>query len=192
MYCSPPCLRPSYLRSSCLRLSALAAWLCFAFVALAVDTAPADERVLGQFTDWEAMTYREDGGLVCSMWSAPIDATGIDRDRPAHAYVAHRVGVPGKIPASYHTVTLEFGAALKSGRAVKGKVGSQRFELYADDNWAWNRFRKEDRRLVRAMRAGATLIVSATTVDDEPISYTYSLSGFTAAHKAIGKACDVN
>ena len=56
---------------------------------------------------------------------------------------------------------------------------------------AWNPSGGEDVRMVNAMRKGAKLELTATTSDGRRLRDVYSLSGFTAAHKAVNNACDV-
>lgn len=144
------------------------------------QTPPGKEDLLGSFTDWRAMRY-DDGGLVCSMW---VDDKA--RTPGTHAFVAHRVQ-----QKAFHEVTVQLGTPLKSGSTIQGTVGSQRFKLYVDGDSAWNNTAKEDLRMVRAMRAGAKLDVRATASDGRSISRSFSLKGFTAAHKALNKACNV-
>ena len=153
--------------------------LCMCMPGFA-QTPPGKEDLLGSFTDWRAMRY-DDGGKVCSMW-----ADDQSRTSGTHAFVAHRVQ-----QKSFHEITVQLGTPLKSGSTLEAVIGSQRFKLYVDGDSAWNNTAKEDLRMVRAMRAGATLKVRGTTRDGRSISRKFSLKGFTAAHKALNKACNV-
>ncbi len=48
---------------------------------------------------------------------------------------------------------------------------------------------KDDSRMVKSMRAGRTMIMEGTSGRGTKTRDTYSLSGFSAAHNAINKAC---
>jgi hypothetical protein len=147
--------------------------------------AQTNEHELGQFSDWQAIHYVEDGQRVCSMWSDPIQRGDHPSRGDAHAFIAHRGS------EHVHEVSLQFGVDLKARSTVVAAIGKQRFKLYVDGDGAWNPSLGEDQRMVDAMRRGANLVVSASTADGRKLKDTYSLSGFTAAHKAIGKACNI-
>jgi hypothetical protein len=70
-------------------------------------------------------------------------------------------------------------------------IDGKQFSLFTDDDTAWGGDAKVDSALVAAMKAGATMIVKGTSARGTLTTDTYSLAGFTAAHKAIDKACDV-
>lgn len=152
-----------------------------AALLLASDAfAQPSEELLGTFSDWQAMRYVEDGAQVCAMWTDP-------RETPvegAHAFVAHRRG-----PQSFHEVSVQFATPLRDGATVLASIGEQRFELYSEGRSAWNPSAEADRRMVGAMRAGATLEVVATGASGASLRHSYSLIGFTAAHEALNEAC---
>ena len=70
-------------------------------------------------------------------------------------------------------------------------IGKRTFQLFTNADTAWARNKKDDAALVRAMRAGSRMIVTGTSSRGTKTKDTYSLSGISAAHKAIGKACKV-
>lgn len=143
-------------------------------------TAPGEETMLGTFTAWQAMRYDE-GGSVCTLWTSSRSAG----ERKANAFVTHRPGAK-----AYHEVSVRFGVPLAKGSEVSVVIGQQRFTLYVEGDSAWNPSSAEDLRMVQAMRAGVSMEVTARTANGEQITDSYSLSGFTAAHKATNTACD--
>ena len=80
------------------------------------------------------------------------------------------------------------GYTFKKGSAVRVAIGKRAFELFTNADTAWARNRKDDAALVRAMRSGAQMIVTGVSSRGTKTKDTYSLSGISAAHKAIGKA----
>ena len=131
-----------------------------------------------------AMHYEEDGQRICVMWSAPESAGRGEREQDPHAFVSHRAK-----ERVYNEVSIQIGVPLKAGSILSANIGSQRFTLYTDGDSAWNNSLKEDRRMIRAMRAGRTLEVNATTKAGRKLKDRYSLFGFTSAHKSINEAC---
>ena len=70
-------------------------------------------------------------------------------------------------------------------------IGKRKFELFTSGDSAWARNKKDDANIVRAMRSGAKMIVTGVSSRGTKTKDTYSLSGISAAHRAIGKACKV-
>lgn len=162
------------------------ALLCASSLTLLAPAALADdsEQLLGHYKQWSAMQYEEGGQRICVMWSSPESAGAGERQQDPHAFVSHRAK-----ERVYNEISIQIGTPLKSGSVLTAQIGSQRFTLYTDGDSAWNNSLKEDRRMIRAMRAGRTLAVSATTAAGRNITDRYSLFGFTNAHKSISDAC---
>ena len=68
-------------------------------------------------------------------------------------------------------------------------IGEHRFTLTTDSSTAWSASAREEHKMVEAMRAGRSMIVAGVSRRGTQTTDTYSLLGFTAAHKAINKAC---
>ncbi|MGZ0244927.1 MAG: invasion associated locus B family protein, partial [Alphaproteobacteria bacterium] len=75
--------------------------------------------------------------------------------------------------------------------AVQVAIGAKKFDLFTNGDTAWARSTKDDRNLATAMRGGARMVVTGQSSRGTKTKDTYSLSGISAAHKAIGKACGV-
>jgi hypothetical protein len=61
--------------------------------------------------------------------------------------------------------------------------------MFTDGSTAWSRDARGDAALVKAMRAGKSMIVTGVSGRGTATKDRYSLAGFTAAHKAINKSC---
>lgn len=152
-------------------------------------TIPAyaqDATEIGQFTDWKAYSYQQNGGKRCTMASAPKKDEGNYTRRGAiWAFVMHRPqdGASGEV--GFH-----MGYPLMEGRTVKVSIGSSVFDLFASGEgaYAWP---EDEASLIAAMRAGNNMIVKARSARGTDTTDTYSLSGFTAAFNAIGSACNI-
>ncbi|MCR9219206.1 MAG: invasion associated locus B family protein [Alphaproteobacteria bacterium] len=149
--------------------------------------AAAADEVLGQFRDWTAHTYMQDGAKMCSMYSRPLkDEGNYTRRGDIWGFVIHR-------PADNRIgeVSFAMGYPIKPDSPVIVEIGNQRFELFTDGEGAFAR-PEDDPKLVRAMRAGLEMVVRGVSTRGTATKDTYSLRGFTNASNAINRACDVN
>ena len=159
--------------------------LCGAVAAQ--DGKPDEFRRLGTFNDWEAYAYREDGKPVCYMVSQPKKKQGdYTRRGDVFAMVTHR---PGE--NSSNVVSFYAGYTYKEDSSVRVQIGSDSVDLFTAAAAAWTRSRDDDRALIRQMIRGADMVVKGTSRFDTETTDTYSLTGFTAAYRAISRTCDV-
>jgi hypothetical protein len=142
---------------------------------------------LGKFKDWSAQTFKVSGKQVCSLWSAPQAAEGkYTRRGDIFVWVTHR-------PAdkALNRVSFEMGYPFKPSAKLKVRIDEENFTLLTDGSTAFNIEARADERMVKAMRAAKEMKVSGVSRRGTETRDVYSLFGFTAAHKAISKACKV-
>jgi hypothetical protein len=172
---------------SAVRWSVLALAIALA-IALTMGVATmsiAADKSLGTFKVWSAMSFTEDGKTVCMMWSQPEKAEGDYKKRgEIFVFVTHRPG-----DGEMNKVSFETGYTFKEKSEVRVAIDGQAYTLYTQGSTAWSYDAKNDSRMVNAMRAGNTMIMEGTSSRGTDTRDTYSLSGFTAAHNAINKAC---
>ena len=154
-------------------------------IMLLIPIAHAGTELIGVFKDWTAQTYTQNGVSVCMMWSQPAKAKGDYTTRgDIYVFVTHR---PSE--EKLNEIRFESGYPFKPTSVVDVIIGEQRFTLTTDASTAWSASAAEERQMVEAMRAGRSMIVEGTSKRGTHTTDTYSLLGFTAAHKAIDKAC---
>jgi invasion protein IalB len=140
---------------------------------------------IGDFGDWSAFQFTEDGSSACYMSSEPAKATGDYKKRgDVFAIVTHR-------PAEKRIgeVSIVAGYAYQKDSTVEVAIGRQSFELFTQEDGAWALDTAGDRELVQAMKKGTLMVVKGTSARGTLTTDTYSLKGFTKAYNAIGKAC---
>jgi len=140
--------------------NALKALVIF-FLTLTGATAASaqDVTVIGTHGVWTAYSYKEDSGIVCYMASEPTKAEG-NYTRRGDVF-ALVTHRPSE--DSLDVVSIVAGYA--------------------------NRDEATDKTIVKAMVRGSKLTVKGTSGRGTLTTDTYSLSGFTAAHKDITAAC---
>jgi len=151
--------------------------------AAPANGAQANGGHLGTFGDWEA--YRDPREGFCYAGSKPKKEEGRYTQRgDVFVLVTHR---PKE--KSYNVVSFEAGYAFKEGAEATATIGAQAFALFGHGEQAWTKDANGDAQLVKAMRAGATMVVKGTSARGTATTDTYSLTGISAALDAIDKAC---
>lgn len=166
--------------------NALKALVVFVLTLAGVTSASAqDVTVIGTHGAWTAYSYQEDSGIVCYMASEPTKAEGnYTRRGDVFALVTHRPSED-----SLDVVSIVAGYAYKENSDVSVRIGSTNYDMFTHGERAWNRDEATDKTMVQAMIRGSQLTVKGTSSRDTLTTDTYSLSGFTAAHKDITAAC---
>ena len=175
-------------RGDCMRHTISNRWLTIgiACAGLAVSAA-APAAQLGKFKDWSAQTFKVSGKQVCSLWSAPQSAEGnYTRRGDIFVWVTHRPS-----DNALNRVSFEMGYPIKANTKLTVRIDKETYQLLTDGSTAFNIEARTDRRMVKAMRAAKEMEVSGVSRRGTKTRDVYSLFGFTAAHKAISKACKV-
>lgn len=180
-------IRNAMKRTRSTRLFLLSLVAAIAGTWAAGATAQEGVEDLGTFTDWQARKFEENGDPVCTMFSRPIESEGDYTQRgEVLVFVTHR-------PAANRTdeISITIGYTFKKETPVTVRIHNAEFDLFAEGGNAWADDSREDRRMVRAMRAGTTMTVEGVSSRGTRTTDTFSLSGFTAAHNKITEVCRV-
>lgn len=169
-------------------MSALAMLATLVTTAAMPATAQGKRDILGSYRDWDALTHVSGKSKTCYMISVPkksvVSRSGARRG-DIYITISHMPGQKRK-----GEVNAVVGYPLKPGQDVKFTVdGKTSFKLFVDGNGAWAYDAADDARIVAAMQRGSNLTVEGMSSRGTKTTDTYSLSGFTAAYKAISKAC---
>ena len=145
------------------------------------------QTLINNFEDWSAFANGKGKAKTCYIASVPEKETGKYKSRGnTYILVTHR-------PAekSHDVFELRAGYVYRKDSEVVVNIDGQVYKLFTDRGTAWARDPKADRSLARMMIRGKSMIVTGFSSRGTKTIDTYSLSGFTAAYKAIGKACGV-
>lgn len=142
-------------------------------------------RLLGDFRDWSAYATSDSAGKVCFAVSKPKTTTpAVDGLGPAFFYITHRPSENIR-----HELNLVSGYTFGPGSAAEITVGSQRFDLFTDADAAWLENTALSSDVAGYLRAGSTMSIEGTTDKGIKVSQDFSLSGVTAASRAIDNEC---
>jgi invasion protein IalB len=169
-------------RKAFLTIAAIASMT--AFIPQAMAQTP---QLIGNYGDWAAYSFTENGSKVCYMVSQPKKAEGNYTKRgDIFALVTHRPGENTKNVFSYIT-----GYTYKGGSDVTVQVNGETYTLFTEKDMAWTPDQDSDNRLAEDIRKGSTLIVKGTSSRGTLTTDTFSLKGSGGAHDAISEACGV-
>ena len=158
--------------------------LCF---LAGIDTPALAEISLGTHADWESFKAQENGKPVCYMGAVPTKSQGKYSKRGrTFLLITHRPAEKSK-----NVISLQAGYTFQKTSQVDLIIGKLKFKLFTDEQWAFASNAATDNELVESMIRGAALIVRGISSRGTNTTDTYSLRGFTAAYKTIGKACKI-
>ncbi|MHA7971358.1 invasion associated locus B family protein [Rhizobium sp. CAU 1783] len=146
----------------------------------AVAAAQSPTRI-EQFKAWGAYSYKSNGGTVCYVLSVPTA-----KEPPAvnHGDIFFVVSQRPGQNISYEPQAM-MGYPLKEASKVNVTIDAKNFVMFVKDTSAWVENAAEEPALVAAMKTGSSMTVKATSARGTGTSYSYSLSGISAALKKI-------
>ena len=142
-------------------------------------------RLLGDFRDWSAYATSDNAGQLCFAVSKPQsteptpDGLGL-----AYFYITHR-------PAENirHELNMVAGYTFGQDSEAEIQIGSERIKLFTEADAAWLDNPAISSNVAGFMRAGSSMLVEGTTDKGIKIKHSFSLSGVTAASRAIDAEC---
>lgn len=140
---------------------------------------------VGTFKDWAAYSASAGAGSVCFAMSKPTDVSPTpDGYTQAYLYLTHR-------PAENvdNELNLVAGYTFAPDQPATLSVDGRSFDLFTQKDAAWLLDAKQNDNLAGAMRAGQTLTIEGTSERGILVTETFSLTGATAASKAIDSSC---
>ncbi|PPJ45232.1 hypothetical protein C0075_05565 [Rhizobium sp. KAs_5_22] len=160
------------------RSSVTAVAIILASSTLAAAQSPTR---IEQFKAWGAYSYKSNGGNVCYVLSVP---TAKEPASVNHGDIFFVVSQRPGQNISYEPQAM-MGYALKETSKVNVTIDDRNFVMFVKETSAWVENAAEEPALVAAMKTGKAMTVKATSARGTGTSYTYSLSGISAALKKI-------
>jgi len=148
--------------------------------------AASKPQSIGTFKNWVAYTYKNDSGKVCYIVSQPVSSSpkGVNRD-PVFFLVTHRPA--DKVRNEVNTI---IGYPFKKSSTTSVTIdNASGFKFFTSGDGAWAGSKEADAKVVAAMKSGANMVVVGHSQRGTKTTDKYSLSGVSAAMKAIDQAC---
>lgn len=160
----------------------LAAALFIASAGAALAQTPSS---LGKFNDWSAWSYAGSKGKVCYIHSSP---SALVPSSLRHGDVSFFIRTsPGEDITNEANFIV--GYPFKENSTVTVEIDGEKFTMFTQGDSAWLLNAAEEPQLLAAMKAGKKMTVNGTSRRGNSTSYSYSLSGVTAASNKITTEC---
>lgn len=138
-------------------------------------------------TDWSV--FVEGTPPECWGVSAPKETVNTKDGKPAQVrrgdillFITFRPGAKGE-------VSFTGGYPFAPGSTVGLDVGGTKFDLFSDGEWAWAGSPDDDAKIIEALKAGSSAVLTAKSAKGTQTQDTFSLSGFSAAVDEASKRC---
>lgn len=142
-------------------------------------------QVLGDYSAWSAYTASDGSGRICFATTEPTGTEPAPAGYgEAHVYLTHRVAEG--IRSEFNLIA---GYEFAPDSTAEATIGGQTYQLYTQGDAAWLQDPSLAETFAGNIRSGATLQITGTSAQGQPIIQTFSLSGATAASRAMDGAC---
>lgn len=164
---------------------ALAAGIVAAALLSSGTALAQSVKQIGSFHDWAAYSANAGNGQICFAVAKPAEVTPSPEGyTQAYLYLTHR-------PTEQidNEINLIAGFTMATDQPTTLTVAGQTYPLFAQADSAWLQDPTKNDDLAGQMRAGTTVVIDATSDKGIKVRETFSLSGATAASKAISGNC---
>lgn len=153
-------------------------------VVLCASPAAFAATNLGTFDFWTAWTDTDGGNKICYVSSTPqtIEPTNVNRGA-IHFIVTIRPTNPNEV------ATIVGYPIHETEPNASASVDGRSYPMVTQGESAWLASIEDEPGFVDAMKAGATMVVRATSTRGTDTVDTYSLRGVTAALNAAAEEC---
>lgn len=136
---------------------------------------------IDQFKAWGTYSYNSASGKVCYVLSKPLQKEPSSLD---HGDVYFLVSQKPGENVSFEPQFIA-GYSFKDQSKINVNIGANSYSFFTSGKSAWLENAALESQLNQAMKAGANMAITATSRRGNATSYTFSLSGITAALNAI-------
>lgn len=159
----------------------------FSFAAHAAIAQESTNRV-ATMTDWNVFT-EDSPTKECWGVSKPKESVNTRDGQPVSVrrgdillFVTFRPGRPGEI-------SFTGGYPFAKNSTVEVSIDGKSYKMFTDGEWAWPGSAEDDAKLLAAMKAGTTAVLTARSGRGTQTTDTFSLRGFTAAMTDAEQRC---
>ncbi|WP_028747499.1 invasion associated locus B family protein [Rhizobium mesoamericanum] len=134
-----------------------------------------------QFQAWGAYSYKSGANTVCYVLSVPTEKKPAGIDHGDNFFIVSQR--PGQ-NISYEPQAM-MGYTVKENSKIDVVIDNKTFVMFTKDKAGWVENAAQEPALVAAMKSGHSMTVNATSRKGTSTSYSYSLSGISAALKQV-------
>ena len=154
-----------------------------AVMAVASSAFAQSPTRIEQFKAWGAYFYQGGAGKVCYVLTVP-DPKQLTPAKVDHGDVFFLVTQRPGQNISYEPQAM-MGYTVKENSKIDVVIDNKTFVMFTKDKAGWVENAAQEPALVAAMKSGHSMTVNATSRKGTSTSYSYSLSGISAALKQV-------
>ena len=158
----------------------------FSIFIFSVTFVSAEElKKIGKFKDWETLVLVKDSGLTCFAQTKPVLQSPKANKREARLFVSFRPN--DKISDE---ITTTSGYEFNSQNSILASSGKKKYKFDIIQNaFAWITSNKIEKKMIKTMKKGSRIMVTAYNKSGSQTIDHYSLLGFTKAYNTAKKSC---
>ena len=160
--------------------------LIFSIFIFSMTFVSAEElKKIGKFKDWETLVLKKDNELTCFAQTKPVLQSPKANKREARLFVSFRPN--DKISDEISTTS---GYEFNSQNRILATSGKKKYEFdIAQNSFAWIKSNKVEKKMIKTMKKGSRIMLTAYNKSGSQTIDHYSLLGFTKAYNSAKKNC---
>ena len=140
---------------------------------------------IGKSKDWETLVLIKDDGLTCFAQTKPLLQSPKADKREARLFVSFRPS--DKVTDEISTTS---GYEFNSQNSILAKSGKKKYKFdIVQDSFAWISSNKVEKKMIKTMKKGSRIMITAYNKSGSQTIDHYSLLGFTKAYNIAKKSC---
>ncbi len=158
----------------------------FSIFIFSMTFVSAEElKKIGKFKDWETLVLKKDNELTCFAQTKPILQSPKTNRREARLFVSFRPN--DKISDEISTTS---GYEFNSQNSILATSGKKKYKFDIVRNaFAWIKSNKAEKKMIKTMKKGSRIMLTAYNKSGSQTIDHYSLLGFTKAYNLAKKNC---
>ena len=151
-----------------------------------INYVSAEElKKIGKSKDWETLVLIIDDGLTCFAQTKPLLQSPKADKREARLFVSFRPS--DKVADEISTTS---GYEFNSQNSILAKSGKKKYKFdIVQDSFAWISSNKVEKKMIKTMKKGSRIMITAYNKSGSQTIDHYSLLGFTKAYNIAKKSC---
>ena len=151
-----------------------------------INYVSAEElKKIGKSKDWETLVLIRDDGLTCFAQTKPLLQSPKADKREARLFVSFRPS--DKVADEISTTS---GYEFNSQNSILAKSGKKKYKFdIVQDSFAWISSNKVEKKMIKTMKKGSRIMITAYNKSGSQTIDHYSLLGFTKAYNIAKKSC---
>ena len=151
-----------------------------------INYVSAEElKKIGKSKDWETLVLIKDDGLTCFAQTKPLLQSPKADKREARLFVSFRPS--DKVADEISTTS---GYEFNSQNSISAKSGKKKYKFdIAQESFAWISSNKIEKKMIKTMKKGSRIMITAYNKSGSQTIDHYSLLGFTKAYNIAKKSC---